>query len=107
MASVLQLLYTIWKHNHVNVSANTILATRTYLFYRYSGACDARYAGACYVIVSELLNWQGARSRCEAAGGHLVTIDSSAENDVVYALAVSKFYKELQICKVGRLTCKM
>ena len=104
MASVLQLLYTIWKHNHVNVSANTILATRTYLFYRYSGACDARYAGACYVIVSELLNWQGARSRCEAAGGHLVTIDSSAENEIIHTIAASKFYKALHICKVGKLT---
>ena len=59
--------------------------------------CDAVYADSCYVIVSESLTWTSARSSCETIGGHLVTIDSQEENDVIHNIAVSKFYKALQI----------
>ena len=64
---------------------------RMIISFFFSDTCDAQYADSCYAIVSEPLTWQGARSRCEVWGGHLVTIDSSAENDVIHSIAVGKF----------------
>ena len=75
----------------INVSFNFTV------FVSASAVCDAMYAGSCYVIVSESLTWTSARSSCETIGGHLVTIDSQEENDVIHNIAVSKFYKALQI----------
>ena len=57
-----------------------------------SDECDARYGTSCYVLVSTLMTWEGARSRCLLEGGHLVTIDSQAENNVVVGIANSKFF---------------
>ena len=63
-----------------------------YCTYVNSDECDARYGISCYVFVSTPLTWEGARSRCLLEGGHLATIDSQAENDVVQQTAISKFY---------------
>ena len=60
--------------------------------HRYLDVCDGRHGNSCYVIVSESLTWQNARSKCESTGGHLATIDSQAENDVILNIAASKFY---------------
>ena len=59
---------------------------------RNSDVCDARHDASCYAIVSEKLNWQSARSRCESGGGHLATIANQAENDVIKSMATSKIY---------------
>ena len=65
--------------------------------YRYSAVCDATHLSSPYVIVFESLTWQGARSRCVSMGGHLVTIESQKENDLINNIKASKFYKVLQI----------
>ena len=39
---------------------------------------------------AELLTWADARARCVQLGGHLVIIESQAENQVVLNLAQSK-----------------
>ena len=54
--------------------------------------CDAQYGTSCYVFVSTPLTWEGARSRCILDGGHLATIDSKGENDVIQKIAICKFY---------------
>ena len=61
--------------------------------------CDAVYAGSCYVIVLVSLTWQKARSVCGTLDGHLVTVESQEENDVINKLKGSKFYKVLQILR--------
>ena len=61
--------------------------------------CDAVYADSCYVIVSESLTWQEARSVCGTLDGHLVTIESQEENDAINILKGSKYYKVLQILR--------
>jgi hypothetical protein len=38
------------------------------------------------VVVPEGLTWEEAKQRAEADGGHLVTIDSAEENNLVYGL---------------------
>ena len=58
--------------------------------------CDATHLASSYVIVSESLTWQDARSRCEGMAGHLVTIGSQEENDLINNIKASKFYKVLQ-----------
>ena len=63
--------------------------------YRYSVVCDARNGSSCYVMNPHWLTWEDARSWCEAGGGHLVTIDSQEENDMIHNIAASKFYKVL------------
>ena len=70
--------------------------------YDNSDVCDARRGSSCYVMTSELLTWQNASSRCEASGGHLVTIESQAENDAIQNMAFSKFlHKNLVKLKVN------
>ena len=61
--------------------------------------CEAVYADSCYVIVFKSLTWKSARSRCEGMGGHLVTIESQEENDLINNIRASKFYKVLQILR--------
>ena len=60
--------------------------------YVYAGACDETYLGSCYTFVTELLNWESARSRCHSMGGRLATIESQEENKVIHRLVNSKFY---------------
>ena len=64
-----------------------------------SDLCDEVYVDSCYVVVHTSLTWQEARSACEAFNGHLVTIESQEENDVMRKLKFSKFYKVLQILR--------
>ena len=70
-----------------------------------SDLCDEVYVDSltrsvrCYVVVHTSLTWQEARSACEALNGHLVTIESQEENDVMRKLKFSKFYKVLQILR--------
>ena len=66
--------------------------------------CDGRSGSSCYVIFPELLTWQGARNSCEAAGGHLATIESQEENDVIQNIAVGKF---TMYCKFKELINKV
>lgn len=42
-----------------------------------------------YQVVKESVTWQEAKKRCEAAGGHLVTITSAEENEFVTGLLSS------------------
>jgi cysteine-rich repeat protein len=50
-------------------------------------ACTAaervEHQGHCYELHAAPLAWEGARLACAAAGGHLVTYDSAAENAAV------------------------
>ena len=70
--------------------------------YDNSDVCDARHGSSCYVMTSELLTWQNASDRCEAAGGHLAAIESQAENDAIQNMAFSKFlHKNLVKLKVN------
>ena len=64
-----------------------------------SDLCDEVYVDSCYVVVHTSLTWQEARSACEALNGHLVTIESQEENDVIKNLKGSKYYKVLQILR--------
>ena len=57
-----------------------------------TGACDATYLSSCYIFVTELLTWESARSRCHSKGGHLATIDSQEEKNVIYRMVNSKFW---------------
>ena len=45
--------------------------------------------GHAYVVVVQPLTWDQARDASTKAGGHLVTIGSSAENDFVYSLVAT------------------
>lgn len=53
-----------------------------------SASCANYYSGTghCYVPVSARMNWDSAKIAAESAGGYLVTITSSGENDFVYSL---------------------
>ena len=46
----------------------------------------AVYNGHHYKVIAEHATWHVAKARCEAMGGHLVTITSAAEDDFVRAL---------------------
>ena len=59
--------------------------------YVYAGMCDATYLSSCYIFVTDLLNWESARSRCHSKGGHLATIDSQEEKNVIHRMVNSKF----------------
>jgi spore coat protein H len=43
--------------------------------------------GHCYLAFESGNTWQGAENFCQARGGHLVTITSAAENDIVRSLS--------------------
>lgn len=46
--------------------------------------CNAmQYEGHIYYIFTDLSTWDSAKSKCEAYGGHLVTITSSKEGEAV------------------------
>jgi len=45
--------------------------------------------GHAYLVVVQPLTWDQARDASNNAGGHLVTIGSSAENDFVYSLVAT------------------
>ena len=64
---------------------------QSYIVYVYAGVCDATYLSSCYIFVTELLTWESARSRCQSMGGHLATIDSQEEKNVIYRMVNSKF----------------
>ena len=42
-----------------------------------------------YRLITESLTWEEARARCEALGGHLATITTRAEQDVITSLLAS------------------
>jgi len=46
----------------------------------------ASYNGHDYQLFDEQMTWADAKAKCEAMGGHLVTITSQGEQDVVAAL---------------------
>ena len=48
---------------------------------------------SCYIVVEERLQWTDARARCVALGGHVVIIESQAENQVVFDSAQLKRQK--------------
>ena len=58
----------------------------------YLDLCEARHHSSCYFILPELLDYHSADSMCQAAGGHLATIENKAENDVIKQLVASKFH---------------
>ena len=68
--------------------------------YRYSVVCDAMHLLTYYVVVNDSLTWQDARSSCEGMGGHIVTIESLEENDLINNIKTSEFYKILQIYRI-------
>ena len=68
--------------------------------YRYSAVCDAMHLLPYYVVVNDSLTWQDARSSCEGMGGHIVTIESLEENDLINNIKTSEFYKILQIYRI-------
>ncbi|MHC4253655.1 MAG: protein kinase domain-containing protein, partial [Planctomycetota bacterium] len=47
----------------------------------------AKFGGHWYKLFPEPTTWHDAKRRCEEAGGHLVTITSKEENDLVVSLA--------------------
>ena len=47
-----------------------------------------KYKGHAYKIFYQKLNWQEAKQRCEAMGGHLVTIGNPEEENVVAQLVI-------------------
>ena len=62
--------------------------------YGISGDCGGQYGNSCYIVMPIPLNWLNASRWCQAVGGHLATIESQAENEVVHRAALaSKFYK--------------
>ena len=75
----------------MNYMAGMIKINPTTLVYVYTGACDATYLSSCYIFVTEKLTWESARRKCHSMGGHLATIDSQEENNVIHRLVNSKF----------------
>ena len=73
--------------------------THAYCFqvyaYVYIGTCGERYLSSCYIFVNEQQTWESARIRCHSMGGHLATIDSQAESNVVHRMVNSKFYMQI------------
>ena len=55
--------------------------------FRVSAHCDAVFEGSCYIVEVERLTWTEARARCVQLGGHLASIESHAENQIVFGLA--------------------
>lgn len=47
---------------------------------------EIRYKGNKYKLFDQALPWTEAKTYCESVGGHLVTINSSEENDVILSL---------------------
>ena len=45
--------------------------------------CDLSIEGDCYVHIDQSVNWNKAESCCVAWGGHLASIHSDVENDLV------------------------
>ena len=55
--------------------------------------CDAVSDGSCYIVEAELLTWADARARCVQLGGHLVIIESHAEDQFVATLYEDKWHE--------------
>ena len=68
--------------------------------YRVSVQCDEVFEGSCYIVEADRLTWSDARARCVALGGHLAIIESPAENQFVFELAVGQ---EQQDQLIGRM----
>ena len=51
------------------------------------------FNGHSYTVYNEALNWGDARDYCESQGGHLITINSKAEQDMLDSL-LSQAYLE-------------
>ena len=65
-------------------------------FYFNSDACIAGYLSSCYTFVFAELNASAARSNCQSMGGDLATIETHAENDVLFrSIRFSKFYFQI------------
>ena len=57
----------------------------------YCEICDARiFAGHLYAAIDVEMNWYDAYKYCDALGGHLVTITSEEEQNVITALIDSR-----------------
>ena len=48
------------------------------------------FGGSCYIVEEDRLTWADARDRCVQLGGHLVIIESEAEDQFVFELAEGK-----------------
>ena len=57
---------------------------------RVSVQCDGVFEGSCYTMETQGLTWADARARCVDGGGHLVIIESQAENQFVANLTQGK-----------------
>ena len=61
----------------------------SYSYFRlYSPACvrgPGLLSGSCYGLVAQTKRWSDAEIDCQMLGGHLVKIESSAENDFIKA----------------------
>jgi hypothetical protein len=51
-----------------------------------------------YAVFNETLNWDEARRRCEELGGHLVTITSQAEQDIVVSMLTNAESDTMRNC---------
>ena len=67
---------------------------------RVSVQCDGVFEGSCYTMETQGLTWADARARCVDGGGHLAIIESPAENQFVFELAVGQ---EQQDQLIGRM----
>ena len=48
--------------------------------------CDLRINDSCYVHIDEAVDWDKAESCCVAWGGHLASIHSDHENDLLHSI---------------------
>ncbi len=53
----------------------------------YNKAKEVVFNNSRYQLIEEALTWEEAKAKCEAMGGHLVTISTAEENAIVRALA--------------------
>ena len=56
-----------------------------------TGFCGGNYGSSSFIVVPVPLSWQNASSNCQVMGGHLATIESQAENNIIHDAAASKF----------------
>lgn len=54
------------------------------------GAYFKRYGGHLYAFVNQSMLWKDAEQFCEACGGHLATISSMEENNILREMAAKK-----------------